>query len=201
MPTISLTNLLDIFSAAGTSKATQVKKAKKYATDEYKPYQDFYKWVRECIIDFHRSNLSRKKLESCLINLTDKKKERIYPELVLGYKKWLGRKTITWFDPPRDVFTHNNFDITINPELGLYINGENHLIKLYFKADRLSKNRINIIAYLMNVVLGNQVEKDTIMSVLDIRRSKLISPTTWNSSMDGIVRAEMAYISQIWDSL
>ncbi|WP_035237451.1 hypothetical protein [Desulfobacter vibrioformis] len=199
MPQLSLTDFVDVISASGTPKATKVKQIKNRPA--YSPATDFYKRLRENIVEIHRENLNKDILDSTLSGLTDKKKETAYPAIISGYKKWWGKKQMSWFEPPNDLFSSHGVDISVNPELGLEINGTPHLIKLYFKSDPLTKNRIDIITHLMAAVLGNACPPSTEMSVLDIRRSKLISPTVEISLIDGIIDAELAYISALWSSI
>lgn len=53
-----------------------------------------------------------------------------------GYKKWLGRKALSWMEPPQGTWTHGELTVKVRPELMLGINGCPHLIKLYFTAPR-----------------------------------------------------------------
>ena len=91
----------------------------------------------------------------------------------------------------------------MNPELGLEIDGTPHLIKLYFKSDKLAKNRIDIITHLMSVVLSDQCPspEETTMSVLDVRRAKLFSPTVPIQALDAILNAELAYVAHLWRAI
>ena len=201
MPHLSLTDFVDIISASGTPKATKVKQIK--FRPAYNPAADFYKRIREGIIEIHKNGYNKSHIGSTLTGLTDKKKETAYPEIVSGYKKWWGNKQIIWFEPPNDLFSSHGVDVSVNPELGLEINGASHLVKLYFKGEPLAKNRIDIITHLMAAVLTNSCPSpsSTVMSVLDVRRSKLISPTVPIPAIGGILEAELAYISALWPSL
>ena len=201
MPQISLTDFVDIVSTSGTPKATKVKIVKQ--RPEYSPMTDFYRRIREFIIETHRENYEKEHMDECLVGLTDKKKETAYPTIVFGYKKWWGTKSLIWFSPPHRLYSSHGIDVSVNPELGLEINGTPHLIKLYFKADKLTKNRVDIITHLMSIVLSESCPSpsETIMSVLDIRRSKLIAPTVPISILNGILEAELAYIQALWPEL
>ena len=86
----------------------------------------------------------------------------------------------------------------MNPELGLQINGQSHLIKLYFKAKKLSKTRIDIITHSMDATLSRFAPPHTCMSVLDVRHSKLISPTVPIEGLDAMLVGELAYIAAVW---
>lgn len=118
-----------------------------------------------------------------------------------GYRSWWGRKNLTWFDPPSDSYKSSGVEVSINPELGLIVNGSPHLIKLYFKADSLSKNRVDVITHLMAKTLERRCPADTKMAVLDVRNSKLITPTVPIPTLDATLNAELAYIANIWPNI
>ncbi len=200
MPYLSLTDLVDIVSANGTPKMTKIRQIKH--RPQYEPAHDFYRRLRETIQETHESNLSKNHLNSCLVNLTDKNKMTLYPPLISAYRKWWGKKNLTWFSPAGATYSHLGFDIGINPELGLEIAGVPHLIKLYFKGDPLVKNRIDIITHLMSVhALPYCANPNTVMGVLDIRRSKLITPTVPIQGLSNYLNAEMAFIASIWPTI
>jgi hypothetical protein len=199
MPNISLTDFVDIVSASGTSKATKVRQAKN--RDDYNPAFDFYKKLRETIINVHKEGATKKALDTCLENLTDSKKKAAYPKLVEGYKKWWGRKKLLWFDISNQLFIGDGIDVRVNPELGLQVNGTPHLIKLYFKKDEIKKNRIDIITHLMDAVLSEKCPPNTVMAVLDIRRGKLFKPTVPIDGLSAMLNAELAYINSLWNDI
>lgn len=196
MPQISLTDFVDVVSRSGTPKANKVTLIKNRLP--YNPAFDFYKAIREHIVSTHKLSNPKSKLANIMGVLTDPKKTTVYPDIVAGYNKWWGKKKLAWFDPPTGLFSKHDIDVSINPELGLDINGKKHLVKLYFKADKLTKNRVDIITHLMAIVLNGKGKKGVVMSVLDVRNSKLISPTLHISNLNAILDAELAYISALW---
>ncbi len=198
MPQLSLTDFVDVVSRSGTPKATKVAEIKNRPA--YHPAFDFYKALREHIIETHENGRPKTKLIDIIATVTDPKKNTAYPCIVAGYQKWWGKKNLTWFEPPNGLFTQHGIDVSVNPELGLEVNGKRHLIKLYFKADPLTKNRVDIVTHLMAVQLGAKVPPGTTMSILDIRNSKLISPTVPIAHMNATLNAELAYISALWGS-
>ncbi len=192
---ISLTDFVDIVSKSGIIKSNKVKEV--ITREPYHPAFDFYKILREGIVNFHKTNQDISLLKSIPNKQKDIKKQVTYYKIVQQYISWLGRKNITWFDPPTCQFSHLDIDVTINPELGIEINNQPHLIKLYFKSDPLSKNKIEIITHLMSTALNSKLSRSTIMSVLDINNKKLISPTVPIKGLDGTLLAELAYISAL----
>lgn len=199
MPKLSLADFVDVVSASGTPKATRVRQVK--ARPPYSPARDFWKRLRDCIIAAHQAGLPKSNVDGALTGLTDKKKITAYPFAIKGYMKWWGNKTLIWFTPPTGVYSSHGVDISVNPELGLRIGGIPHLIKLYFKEEKLAKNRIDVITHLMSAQLADHSPPGTVMSVLDVRRSKLISPTVPITNLTGILDAELAYIAALWPTL
>lgn len=199
MPRISLTDFVDIVSKSGTPKATNVARVKN--RPEYSPATDYYKQLRDHIVELHRNNRPKADLFRLLMELTDKKKLDNYRESIEGYKKWWGRKNTTWFSPPNNIFSANGVDVSVNPELGLTFDGESHIVKLYFKADSLSKNRVYIITHLMEVSLRRSIRIGVKMSVLDVRNGKLITPTVPIATLTATLNAELAYIAVLWPNI
>lgn len=201
MPEISLTRFVDFVSKSGTPKLTVVRTTRKQIDEGYGPEKDFYKGVREAIIAMHRNGASIQRVAGILPGLTDKKKITHYPALVEGYTTWRDRKGAQWFEPPHTQWKSGGLSVRVNPELGLTIKGTPHLIKLYFKTDQLTKNRIDIITRLMAVACGDQAPDSCVMGVLDVRRSKLIKPTVPIVGLDTMLRAEAAYWVSAWADL
>lgn len=198
MPQISLTDFVDIVSTSGTPKFTKVKEVKN--RPPYAPAADFYKILRDRIIEIHQRGLDYKDLQSLVKSLSDRKKVNNYPVLINGYRKWCGRKELKWFTPPQGLWSAHGIDVRVNPELGLEINGKFHLVKLYFKADKLSKTRTDIITHLMESCLGAQ-SPDTTMGILDIRNSKLLCPTVPIPGLSVALDGELAYIAALWEQV
>src|SRR6185369_11312098 len=101
-------------------------------------------------------------------------------------------------EPPSDPFAGSGVEVSINPELGFDINGARHLIKLYFKAPELTKRNVDLVTHLMSVTLQTRCDPRTTMSVLDVRRGKIFSPTVPIPALTSLVHAELAYIATLW---
>lgn len=198
MPQISLTDFVDVVSKVGRPKATKVRQVRE--RPEYEPAFDFYKALREHLVDNHRSNGGKAAVSDAIKFLTDPKKIKSYPEVLNAYKKWWGRKNLDWFNPPRDVYAANGFDIILNPELGLAINGERHIIKMYLKSDALTTFKTELIIDLLEHQLRSKAAPTDNFSVLDVRRSKLFSSGPHAPTSLPIVNAEIAYIASIWQN-
>ncbi len=119
MPNLSLTDLVDVVSRAGTPKATKVAEIKNRKA--YQPATDFYKPFREGLVGVHEAGKDKKALGDLQKSLTDPKKIANYPDAIEGYRKWWGKKSFAWFEPPRNLYGHAGIDVAINPELGLWL--------------------------------------------------------------------------------
>jgi hypothetical protein len=195
MNSISLTDFVDIVSSAGTPKATKVREVRE--REEYHPMRDYYKGMRERIIDAHRNNLSKKSIKVSAFDVAAHKQHN-YSVIANAYHGWWGNKNIEWFAPPFTNFESSGVSIRINPEIGLYINSAPHLVKLYFKKEKITKNRIDIITHLLAHCFQENNEHDAAMCVLDIRRKKLFTGSL-SPELHPMVVAELAYIAALLD--
>jgi len=199
MPEISLTDFVDFVISAGTPKMTKVQHIKN--RPEYTPALDFWKPLRTAIRDYHKSGCQNKSdLNNVMLALTDPKKVKRYPNALMAYKKFLGRKQITWFDPPSDLWAFSGLNVRINPELGLSINGQNYIIKLYFKDETPTKNRLQTVIQMMHSTLNKHVKNGAAMAVLDVTNGKLTS-TAAQTNIDILLQGEASSFVQIWNSI
>jgi len=74
---ISLTDFIEYVSKVGTTKFTKVKEIKN--REPYHPAFDFWKPLREKIIEIHKENKNKNLLDEVLNDLTDKNKINLYP--------------------------------------------------------------------------------------------------------------------------
>lgn len=199
MPTILLTEFVDIAHASGTPKATRVAEAKH--RPKYDPRFDFYKPVRETVVTAHEKGLGRAAIRVVLGELKDQKKIKIYPELVTSYEKWWGRKEFSWVEPPSGCFGDRGINVVVNPELGLLISGRPHIIKLYFKAEPLSRSRVDIVTHLMELALRKTAPANAVFGIIDVRRSRLLVAGSPSRTISACLHAELAYISTLWDNV
>jgi|WetSurMetagenome_2_1015567.scaffolds.fasta_scaffold353827_1 hypothetical protein len=198
MINISLTDFIDYVSKIGASKFTKVNQI--FSREEYNPAFDFWKPLREGIIDSHRNNRDKSELDEILNDLTDKKKINRYPALIDNYKSFLGRKKTEWFEPPFKEWQINDLIIRVNPELGLEINGKLYVIKLYFKSEMLSQNKADLILLLMNNKLKKGDFKEATFAVLDVERKKMFEKTKLDKTHLPLLEGEALGFINIWNS-
>lgn len=149
MPNISLTTFVDFVIRSGTARLTYVRNAKRRYGEEYDPAKDYWRGLRNRIIEMHQKEKERTWLDECMERASAKKKVN-YAKGVAGYKKWLGRKEIHWVGYEGGVWEAGDLTVRVNPELALRINEEDHIIKMYFKSADLSKAKVETMLYLIN---------------------------------------------------
>ena len=176
---ISLTKFLDFVNSTGLKKRNIVLESA--SPDEYAPYKDFYKALREAIISLHKNHKSVDTLTN-IIPWTTEIKKKNYNELISGYQKWAKSKRILFIEEKSTLFSLGGIDLSINPELIISINKTPTIMKLYFKQDKLEKSAADMITVLMKMAFcANFEHYDTFdYAVLDIRRGRLwrITQTT-----------------------
>lgn len=197
--TVSLTDFIDFVNKSGNSKMTKVKQVKYRNT--YHPASDFYKALREEIIEIHKNKGDKKSLDNLLQKLTDLKKKVNYPISIDGYKKFWGKKKIDWFDPPFYHWLTGDLDIKINPELGLAFDNKFYVIKLFLKADKISKDKLSQILSLMESQLREKTGDEIIFAVLDVKNSKLYENTKGDFTYLPLLEGEAKSFESIWKAI
>jgi hypothetical protein len=196
MPKISLTTFVDFTASAGSTRLTKVRRAKAEYGEDYSPQKDFYKALREAIEESFEEGWGAAELKKKLSKVPDPKKQKNYEACRKGLTKWAGRQAFIFHPKQRASWKSGELTVKVNPELDLSINGTRHRIKLYFKGEALSKSRVDVILHL----LGSGPAKAT-PAVLDVRRSKLYTPTVERPGLDALVKAEAAAFNSLWQSI
>jgi len=197
---ISLTRFLDFTLKNGSPKVTSLQQTKRQVMEEYNPATDYYKQIRDAIVNHHKKETSFSSVERLASSIQNKSKRDNYPLIAAGYKKFQGRKQIKWFKPPHKSWTANDVSVSINPELGLEINGKQNVIKMYFKADGPKKQEVKAILSLMDAVLQNPKTNYT-MGILDVRNGKLFTDVPQDPGLMALMQGEAAAIAAMWPSM
>lgn len=196
MESISLSYFVDFVLTSGTGKLTSVKQLKQGKDERF---SDFYRPVREAIVDMHEKGLDTAVLDDLLTSLVDPREKRIFPKVANGYRKFLRQGKVTWFEPPMRDYPLGPISVRVNPEVGLLIDGRPHAIKLYFRGDPLSPQRVMVVNQLLANALGS-TWPGTVFSVLDVRRAKLY-PYRPRSEVVHLLRAEAASLSSLYAAI
>lgn len=193
---ISLTQLVDVIARKGRNKAKMVFSIQRKLAEPYDPKKDHYRALRRALQDAHGQADPKGYLDNFLQTVTEPVRARRYASLVRAYKRWIGRKKIDQFDLLPLVYEHKGFAVRVNPELGLMIDDEPHVLKLYMKDQPLRREDAEVIAALMRHVYRDE---STRYAVLDVQNAKLHSFDPGGIQVTiAMVDAELAYIAQLW---
>jgi hypothetical protein len=195
MPEILVKEFSDIATTSGLPKLTKIRNEKH--KDPYEPAGDYYKKLREAIIDCHKHNLGIEHIEETARNYPNRERRLNYVPIASAYTTWHGDNSYTWFDPPRYKVIINDVTIVVNPELGLAMNGEDVIIKLYFLKEAIPRSMANYILYLME----RACQGTRSCKILDIKRKKLLSFSGNHDLFEIACTAETAYINSIWGAI
>ena len=202
---IYLSDFISFVNKTGTAKMTQVRNIQR--RNPYEPFMDFYKILRDCIVDLHKENKSIKVLDHLLESLTDENKKKNYPDAIKGYKRFLGRKNFNWFAPPKSCLKIGNLSVIINPEIGLEEIKQDgtscfYVIKLYFKKEKLSSFQASEILTLMEMGLREKVKDQEIkFALLDVRNNKLRIKMNHETKEMPLLEGEANSFVTIWNKL
>lgn len=199
MVQISLTDFVDFASKSGTPKQTKVRQIKE--RDSYSPAMDFWKPLREKIIEMNQNGEEKSTLNDLINQSLHKTKLKNYPGAIEGYQKFLGKKEVEWFDPPIEHWKYKDLDIKINPEAGLIIKGQPFIIKFHFKKEPLAKNRVQTIIQLMELNLKGKCDDNCEFAVLDIQKSKLLKKDQRMNDIDVLINAEAESFLTLWNNI
>lgn len=158
--------------------------------------------MREAIPKYHEGGMNFEYLEHVAQSANDKRRAR-YVEAVKSYKRFLGKKKIEWFDPGKAFWTFENLAVKSGAEVGLFINGEPRLVKLYFKQDTIDKRRSQTALALMNNSVRSDSTVDGVPSILDVNKNKLHLGSEFRNDEDTILalQGEAAQFIHIWNSI
>jgi hypothetical protein len=196
MDKVSLTYFVDFVLKSGTPKLTGVREYKE-RKDELST--DFYRPIREAVVDMHRRGLSVSTLDDVTCVQEDEKRKKHYPLVIAGYRRFLADGAKNFFEPPRAGLSLGALEVDVNPELGLVIDGKKHLIKLYFRSDPLDRKRTALVLALLSRGLCEGTEY--VPAVLDVRTGKLHTHAATSSRVDVLLRGEAAAFASIYGAV
>lgn len=191
---VSMTDFLDHCLTAGPGRVLAARRLKSGA-----PVADFYKPVREAIVEVHDNGNEPAILDDFLSLRTDPRERRIFPKVLRGYQRFLRSGRMTWFEPPMRDWPLGPVIVRASPEVGLLIDGRPHAIKLYFGSEEISPQRAQLTTQILCSALA-PTWPGTVFAVLDVRRAKLFTPRPKDDHVT-LFRAEAIGFAHLWGSL
>ncbi|PEM15210.1 hypothetical protein SAMN04487922_13426 [Bacillus toyonensis] len=197
---VGLTQFLDFTLKGSAAKTNFVKNLK--SQPDYHPAFDFWKQLRDTIIKFHQKDLPFECFET-LVQTVDQRKKQNYIDVIKQYKKFIKNKDITWFDPGKSNWISDDLVVRSSPELGLLINDEPHLIKLYFKGkkERIDRYNINSTLTLLNESTFSIDHESVNYTVLNIQKNKTYTNNSINNDYLIALESEANQLCYIWNKM
>jgi hypothetical protein len=196
MVSVSLTKFVDFVTATGTARLSKVREMKRQQST-YSPQTDYWKPLRDRIEKAFAEGWDSRKFKDSLAEVRDEKKLGNYEACRKGLTRWAGKKEIAALPGLKRKWSAGDLEVTVNPELHLAISGDPYLIKLYPKADPLTKQKVNVVLHL----LQQHAPANTTVGILDLRRGKLLIPTVAIDGLDGLLKAEAAALLTLWEAI
>ena len=191
-----MTTFLDFSSKSGTAKLAVVRAFKEQG--EYDPATDFYKKIRDAMVACFEKGESILTLKEWIETVNAKKRTH-YRVVLGGVGKFIGKRAVEWFEPPRASHALGPVTVIVNPELGLVLNGQPHVVKLYLKDEALKPSRAELILHLMRQSLGTRVDGKRV-GVLDARTGKLFAAMPKTRGLEVLLMTEAASFAAIYGS-
>lgn len=197
---VGLTQFLDFTLKSSAAKTNFVKNLK--SQPEYHPVFDYWKQLRETVIKFHKNKLPFECFE-ILLQTVDQKKKQNYIDVIKQYKKFIKNKDVSWFDPGKSHWLSNNLIVRSSPELGLLINDEPHLIKLFFKGkkERIDKYNINSTLTLLNESTFSNEHNNVNYTVLNIQKNRMYTNNSINNDHVIALESEAHQLYYLWNKM
>lgn len=200
MAHISQTDFLYFDTKSGMNRIAPVRQI--FNREEYNPAFDFYKKIREELVNYIKLGKSKEELFKFLNELPDSRKYPNYLNVVKGYLSLLGRKNVSWFEPPTSDWTYKDLVVRMNPELGLQVNNEKYIVKLYFKDEPIKRNVALVHLRLMQKTLCTGIFSSCKGVVLDLKNRKWhLPPVEFKPFIDSVIEAEAESFLTIWSAL
>ena len=93
-------------------------------------------------------------------------------------------------------WNNSEFYVTVNPELGLIINGTPHLVKLYFHRNKLSRLKAQVSGLLMHQALGDK-HPNFRLSIFDVKAEEFHTFAGASERLGYLLLGEAAHMSAI----
>jgi len=201
MISVSFTQFIDFTLKRDVSKVNMVRRIK--TQGEYNPAQDFWRKLREEIKRIHQCQDDILELDRLLTEVADRKVNQ-YSQAIAQYKKFCRGKHIEWFDVGRSSWMYGRLFVRSTPEMGLIIDGQPYLIKMYFKEhkEKLDQRRAQALLTLMNDSLSSLELPNVKHAMLNIKKGRLIplhKPVT--ESIRIALESEAESFTHIWDKV
>jgi len=195
---VSLSRFMDFMLAATPAqRLAAVRDAMQDRSSAYDVRKDFYGPLRKAIIAVHRDGSSWKDVDNT-VNDADHRRREHYDACLRGYRQWLGRTKVEWIGSKSVMWRSGELEVSVNPELAISMRNSTVVIKLYFKEAPIGKTRATTVLHLLSWAYGARFDS---VAVLDVRRSRLITPSRRQADVSVPLAGEAAAFTAMWHEL
>lgn len=196
---ISLTYFVDFVLKAGTPKITAVASFKN--REDYSPTVDFYKQLREKILETLKAGAKISTMETWALSVQEKKRPA-YLAVISGLKTFMGKRSYKWFALKKKTLAVGPISLSVNPEVGLEIDGVRHVIKLYLRDEPpLVKNRAQLILHILQRAYSGPDSEGHTFGVLDARKGKFHASGAEPPGIDALLEGEAVAFKTMYDAV
>ncbi|MEP2889954.1 hypothetical protein [Tateyamaria sp.] len=196
---VSFTKFLDFVAQNGEPKATTALSAWRQSNTPYDPATDYHRRVRQTIINYEKTQNVPD--WDAFIEAQNPKKQKNFKDTAERYVKWRKKTNeIQWFDPPKADWSSSEFQISVNPELGLVLDGQKTAIKLFLNRNKLSKLKAQMAGLLMQQALGTNNE-GTKFAIFDVKADSLHVYSGASEKLSYLLVGEAAHLSAMLSAI
>lgn len=199
MPDVSFTTFLRFLSAQPVTRLHVVRDAMDRYSEDYSPAKDYWRLLRNRIVEYERSGLPRDHL-SGYHEQVGLRKSGNYQTAIEDYLRWRGRKALQWVEPPRWHWESDGLRVRVNPELGFRVDDALQVVKLYFEGTPLRARRLGAALHLLSTGAAHG-DIPILPSILDVRRRRLFVATPLTNEAALLLRSDARHFVSIWELL
>ncbi|MDY7215139.1 hypothetical protein [Bacillus subtilis] len=171
---ISLTQFLD-FTMKGNS-SSKTKQVRRIKYDEYSPGSDYWRQLRNEIRKIHENDLPIELLYNLIDRVIENRKDN-YRKSISQYINFTRNNHVEWFSIGDSSWTfEDKLLVRSQPELGLFVNGEPLLLKIYYKGknNKIDKRKVQTTLHLMELSNRNfEPPNGAKPAILNLHNNKL----------------------------
>ena len=191
---ISLNEFTRFAVANSNNKVQTLTHIKSSQNSVYAPEKDYYKYLREGVINYEDGSLSLADFQVLNIGLSDSRKTTGYQAPLNGYTTWRGQFSGQGLSVVKKRWSNGSLVVKVNPTICIEDGGlKNHII-VNFKKEPFSQDRVNVMTTVMNEVYNNNSDRSYILNVRD-QNLLTVTPSATHSLR---VVMEAAALQAIW---
>ncbi|GAB1303951.1 MULTISPECIES: hypothetical protein [Bacillus] len=199
---VSLTQFLD-FTMKGNS-SSKTKQVRKIKYEEYSPGSDYWRQLRNEIRKIHENDLPIELLYNLIDRIVEKRKDN-YRKSISQYINFIKSNQVEWFSVGDSSWTfEDKLLVRSQPELGLSVNGEPLLLKIYYKGknNRVDKRKVQTTLHLMGLSNKNfEPPVGAKPAILNLHNNKLYKLENVDRDLELSLNSEAMQFYYLYNSI